>query len=105
MGGELWIQVKEKGRLKAFRAECNEYFHGFDLDQVWSILHALELLSSTVHVAAWQDAGNNLHASKMGQHRIEKHGMEVHQDDWLIMVARQQYSNVLSVQPKSIIFN
>ena len=30
-------------------------------------------------------------------HWIEKHGIEVQQDDWLIMVINQQYGNVLSV--------
>ena len=31
-------------------------------------------------------------------HWTEKHGIDVHQDDWLIMVFSQEYSYVLSVQ-------
>ena len=31
-------------------------------------------------------------------HWIEKHGIEVRQDDWLIMVISRQHGNVLSVQ-------
>ena len=31
-------------------------------------------------------------------HWIEKHGIELRRDDWLITVIRQQYANVLSVK-------
>ena len=39
-----------------------------------------------------------VHVSMCQCHWIEKHGIEVHQDAWLIMVISQQYGNVLSVQ-------
>ena len=74
----IWIEASANQVMSLLRMPVNRL----------RVFLRLKLLQITVSILL----------DSSSSHWIEKHGIVVHQDDWLTMVISQQYHNFLSVQ-------